>query len=225
MKLSEETISLLKNYATINSNLYVEAGSNEIRTWTVTKNIYAVSTIEEVLPVILPIYDLNEFLSVLDIFKDDADIEFGEESLTVGNGKSKVEYEYSDPSMLSYPNRNINPPEPIFSFPLSKEDIGNIISVSSKLSAPDISIKSIEGKLVVTVYHAKGDTGNTFAIEVCDYTGDVVFDVHLKTDNLRVIPKDYILSIFEGKAPLVHFKSTDEKNQYFIATEKTSVFQ
>ena len=224
MKLSEDTLNLLKNYANINSNLYIEAGSNEVKTWTVTKNIFSKSTIEETLPVTLPVYDLTELLNVIDIFKDEADIEFGPDSLVVGNGKSKVKYQYSDASMLSYPTKTIGLPPATATFSLSKEDVSNIITVSSKLSAPDLSFKNIEGKIVVTVFDLKGATGNTYTIELGDYDGDFTFDVHLKTDNLKVLPKDYIVSIFNeaAKAPLVHFKSTDDKNEYFIATERTS---
>jgi len=224
MKLSEDTLNLLKNYANINSNLYIEAGSNEVKTWTVTKNIFAKSTIEETFPVTLPIYDLSELLNVIDIFKDEADIEFGEDSLIVGNGKSKVKYQYSDASMLSYPTKNINLPAPNATISLSKEDVTNIITVSSKLSAPDLSFKSVDGKIVATVFDLKGATGNTYTIELCDYTGDFNFDIHLKTDNLKVIPKDYTVSLYNeaAKAPLVHFKSTDEKNEYYIAIERTS---
>lgn len=223
MKLSEETVALLKNYANINSNLFIEAGSNEIKTWTVSKNIYAKSTVEEVFPVTLPIYDLTELLSVLDIYKGDADIEFGEHSLVVGSGNSKVQYEYSDPSMLSYPTKDINLPEATTSFALSKEDISNIISVSGRLSAPDVSIKNDGDRIIVTVYDSKGSTGNNYTIDLCDYTGDAKFDIHLKTDNLRLIHKDYVVSVFGKNMPLVYFKSVDDKNEYFIAVERTSV--
>lgn len=223
MKLSDDTISILKNYANINGNLHIDSGSNEIKTWTVTKNIYAKAVIEETLPVTLPIYDLNEFLSVLDIFKENANIDFGEHSLVVGNGKSKVAYQYSDPSMLSYPTKNINVPEAKIAFNLSKEDVSNIVSVSSKLSAPDLSIKNEDGNIVATVYDSKGGTGNTYTIELCDYSSDFNFDVHLKTENLKLLPKDYIVSVFGKKSPLVHFKSTDNKNEYFIAIERTSI--
>lgn len=222
MKLSENTINVLKNYAAINNNLFIAKDSNELKTWTVSKNIYAKSTIEETLPFDLPIYDLGELLSVIDIFKSDAEIDFGEYSLVVGNGKSKVSYQYSDPSMLSYPTKNINIPDSKVTFELSKEDIKSILNISSKLSAPDVSIKNINNKIVITVYDIKTDSGNAYTIEVADYTDDFNFDIHLKADNLKVIFKDYTVSLFASGAPLVHFKSKDDKNEYFIAVEKTT---
>lgn len=223
MKLSEETVAILKNYATINGNLHIDAGSNQIKTWTVTKNIYAKSTIEETLPVELPIYDLTEFLNVLDIFKDNADIDFKETHLIVSNGKSKVKYQYSDPSMLSYPTKDIHLPDSLASFSLSKEDVSSIISVSSKLSAPDVSIKNEDGHITITVYDIKAATGNTYTIDVGKSNIEVDFDIHLKTENLRLLPKDYVVSIYEKNTPLVHFQSADKKNEYFIAVERTTV--
>lgn len=223
MLLSEETINVLKNYASINGNLFIEAGSNEIKTWTVTKNIYAKSSVEETFPNDLPIYDLNELLSVIDIYKGEAEIEFGEQSLVVGKGNSKVEYEYSDPNMLSYPTKDIQLATPSTTIDLSKEDISNIINVSSRLSAPDVSIKNDNDRIVVTVYDAKGATSNNYTIDLCDYDGDIDFDVHIKTENLKLLSKDYTVSIFNKKLPLVYFKSTDGKNEYYIAIERSSV--
>lgn len=222
MKLSEDTIALLKNYTAINSNLFVEANSDTIKTWTVTKHIYAKAQIPETFPVDLAIYDLNEFLSVLDIFKGNADIEFGEDGMIIGDGKSKVVYQYSDPSMLTYPDKEINLPESMASFEVSKEDISNIINVSSKLSAPDVSFKNVDGKINIVVSDIKGGSGNTYTIEAGECTVDHPFDIQLKTENLRVLYKDYTVSVYDKSKPLVHFKSKDGQNEYYIAIEKGS---
>ncbi len=64
MKLSEHTISVLKNYANINQNLVVKEG-NELLTMSSMKNIVAKATVAESFPRELAIYDLNEFLAAL----------------------------------------------------------------------------------------------------------------------------------------------------------------
>ena len=46
MKLSNETREVLKNFASINSNLLVKAG-NKIATMSAMRNIVALATIEE----------------------------------------------------------------------------------------------------------------------------------------------------------------------------------
>ena len=67
MKLSEHTISVLKNYANINQNLVVKEG-NELLTMSSMKNIVAKATVEESFPRELAIYDLNEFLASISLF-------------------------------------------------------------------------------------------------------------------------------------------------------------
>ena len=68
MKLSEQTVSILKNFSAINQNLIIKQGS-EISTVSAMKNIVATAKVEEIFPVEFAIYDLNEFLSGLSLFK------------------------------------------------------------------------------------------------------------------------------------------------------------
>ena len=68
MKLSNNTISVLKNYASINQNLMIKGGK-EITTMSAMKNIIARAEVEEDFPQEVAIYDLNEFLSCLSLFK------------------------------------------------------------------------------------------------------------------------------------------------------------
>ena len=64
MKLSESTLSLLKNFSTINQSILFKQG-NRLRTISVMKNILAEATIGEDLPKDFGIYDLNQFLNGL----------------------------------------------------------------------------------------------------------------------------------------------------------------
>ena len=67
MKLSTETISVLKNFSTINANLMVKSGSS-LSTMSAMKNIVAKADVTEEFPSDFAIYDLNEFLSALSLF-------------------------------------------------------------------------------------------------------------------------------------------------------------
>ena len=68
MKLSNETRDVLKNFASINSNLLVKPGK-QIATMSAMRNIVALATIEETFETEFAIYDLNEFLAALSLFK------------------------------------------------------------------------------------------------------------------------------------------------------------
>ena len=81
MKLSEHTTSVLKNFATINQNLVIKEGS-ELLTMSAMKNIVAKATVEENFPKELAIYDLNEFLAALSLFKSPI-LDFDDQFVTI----------------------------------------------------------------------------------------------------------------------------------------------
>ena len=68
MKLSDKTLSVLKNFSTINQSILFKQGS-KLRTISVMKNILAEATITEELPKDFGIYDLNQFLNGLSYIK------------------------------------------------------------------------------------------------------------------------------------------------------------
>ena len=64
MKLSNETVDVLKNFSTINQNILVKEGT-KLRTMSTMKNILGEAVIPESFIKEFGIYDLNEFLGVL----------------------------------------------------------------------------------------------------------------------------------------------------------------
>ena len=66
MKLSDKTLSFLKNFSTINQSILFKQGTR-LRTISVMKNILAEASIEEELPKDFGIYDLNQFLNGLSL--------------------------------------------------------------------------------------------------------------------------------------------------------------
>ena len=66
MELNETTLEVLKNFASINPNLVVREG-NEISTITEAKNVLASATIDTPFPKEFGVYNLSEFLGVLNL--------------------------------------------------------------------------------------------------------------------------------------------------------------
>ena len=66
MKLSDKTISVLKNFSSINQSILFKEGS-KLRTISVMKNILAEATINEEFMKDFGIYDLNQFLNGLSL--------------------------------------------------------------------------------------------------------------------------------------------------------------
>ena len=183
MKLSENTVNILKNFSTINQNILVKSGS-QLRTMSTMKNILGEASIVEEFPKEFGIYDLNEFLGVLSLVKD-SNLEFGESYLTVNGGRTKVRYFYSDSSILTTPPETFNAPECDVSFTIPGSVLTNVLKASAVMQLPDIVFR--DGKITAT--DLKNTTSN-------DYTEDldkvnVVFEFNFKADNLKMIPGDY----------------------------------
>ena len=69
MKLSDKTISVLKNFSSINQSILFKEGS-KLRTISVMKNILAEATVTEEFMKDFGIYDLNQFLNGLSLHSE-----------------------------------------------------------------------------------------------------------------------------------------------------------
>jgi len=104
MKLSSQTISVLKNFSTINQNLIIKEG-NTLTTMSAMKNIVAKAEVDQSFPQEVAIYDLNEFLAALSLFTTPV-LDFQEQFVMMAeesNPKKSLKYFYSDPSVVTSP--------------------------------------------------------------------------------------------------------------------------
>ena len=108
MKISSETINILKNFSGINANLVFKPGK-ELKTISEAKTIMANASILEDFPQQFGVYDLNEFLSLYNLM-DEPDLEFSEKYLTMSDGSQKIKYYYSEIDILTQPSKDINNP-------------------------------------------------------------------------------------------------------------------
>ena len=98
MKISNDTLSVLKNFAAVNTNLLVRQG-NTLSTISTGKNIFARATVAETFDREFAIYDLNSLLGLLTLMED-TEVSFGDESITVSKDRSLFEYYYADPEII-----------------------------------------------------------------------------------------------------------------------------
>ena len=183
MKLSEQTVNILKNFSTINQNILVKEGS-QLRTMSTMKNILGEATVTEAFPRDFGIYDLNEFLGVLSLVKD-AEVNFDDSHLTVRGGKTQIKYFYSDPSILTTPPETFNAPECDVTITISQETLTNVLKSSAVMQLPDVVMTP--GKITTT--DLKNATSNNYDVEVDNVGQD--YEFRFKADNLKMIPGDY----------------------------------
>jgi hypothetical protein len=223
MELSETTLSILKNYAGINSNMVIEQG-NTIRTISEATNILSSAQIVEDFPTTFGIYDLNSFLGVLSLV-DTPNLDFSDDYLTVSDssGRSKIKYFYSDPEMLTKPRRNVNMPRGDVNFTLDADTLGRIKRAASALGHTELSITGSNGVLTLSVVDGKNATSNAYSIDIVgDFDPSATFNFIVTIANLRIIPGDYEVSI--STRNISHFNNKELGLSYWIAFEKTSTY-
>jgi hypothetical protein len=218
MKLSNETISVLKNFSTINQNLMVKAGKS-IATMSAMKNIVAKAEVKEDFLTDFAIYDLNEFLSGLSLF-DEPNLEFHNDFVIIteeGTSKS-LKYWFSDPSVVTTPTKEITMPSIEITFNLTNNTLEEITKAAAVIGVPDMAL--VNGKLMVT--DKKNNTANAYetSIDVGDVDADYKF--WFKVENLKLMPGSYDVEISSKK--ITHFTNTKIGVQYWIALEPESTY-
>jgi len=218
MKLTTETISVLKNFSTINANLMVKSGSS-LSTMSAMKNIVAKADVTEEFLSDFAIYDLNEFLSALSLFGK-PDLEFNDDFVIIteeGTSKS-LKYWFSDPSVVTTPSKEISMPSTELTFPLSSDTLNEITKAAAVIGAPDMALSG--GKLMVT--DKKNSTANAYETTL-DF-GDVAaeYKFWFKVENLKIMPGAYDVEVSSKK--ISHFTNTKLGVQYWIALEPESSY-
>lgn len=218
MKLSTETISVLKNFSTIKANLMVKAGSS-LSTMSAMKNIVAKADVTEEFPSDFAIYDLNEFLSALSLFGK-PDLEFNDDFVIIteeGTSKS-LKYWYSDPSVVTTPSKEISMPSTELTFNLSSDTINEITKAAAVIGVPDMALSG--GKLMVT--DKKNSTANAYETSLDVGDVDAEYKFWFKVENLKVMPGAYDVEVSSKK--ISHFTNTKLGVQYWIALEPESSY-
>ena len=164
MKLSEQTVSILKNYSAINQNLMIKEGS-EISTMSAMKNIVSKATVEENFPVEFAIYDLNEFLSAMSLFTN-PDLDFKDDFVVITESGSKgrnLKYRDSEPSVVTTPSREVTMPSTEVTFPLQSNVLSEVQKAAAVIGAPDMVLEGMDvGSAVLKVTDKKNDTANSY---------------------------------------------------------------
>ena len=222
MKLSEHTISVLKNFATINQNLVIKQGK-DISTMSAMKNIIASATVEEEFPKDVAIYDLNEFLASMSIFKSPV-LDFQDNHVLIteeNNSKISLKYYYSDPSVVTTPSKMVTMPSKEVTFDMSSSELSKIKRAAGVINAPDLVLEKNGSGSFLTAKDKKNDTANNYSTDITT-NGDGNFKFYFKTENLKLMDGDYDVEI--SSKNISHFSSKSKDVQYFIALEPESTY-
>lgn len=218
MKLSEQTINVLKNFATIHSRIVLEPGKVQ-KTLAPGDIIMASANLDEITDHKFGIYDLNQFLGNIITLKD-PDLEFGDKSVTITSGKIKMKYHACPTELIEDPdnaliNREVKVDNPDVSFTLTSDVLNNLLRLASMNELPHLSILSEDGALKMRVHDKENDTSNFVDVDLGTHDDDFIST--FKVDNIKLIGDDYDVDLLIGK--FARFTGKSKGVTYFVGLE------
>jgi hypothetical protein len=223
-ELSESTVSILKNFATINQSLLFNEG-NALATISNSKAIIAKANIVEDIPETFGIYDLGKFLSVLSLFESPK-LQATDKVVTISSGAKKINYTCADKTLILGKDK-LNPyekklalPKIDVSFVLPENELNDIMKAAAVLKVDNIVVLGNEGKLSIQAMDIKNPTGDVYSLNLCDT--EHTFKFIFRKDNLKLVPGEYNVDISSKR--ISRFVSADGNLEYFIAIEDGSTF-
>jgi len=218
MNLSNETLAILKSFSTINPSIQFREGS-ELKTISPTKTVLAKAKLNDTINSTFAIYDLSRFLGVISLFENPK-YTVNEKTLSIESAGRKVNYTFCDPSTIQVPpDKELNIGEADVQFKMEKGHFGEVMKALGVMSLPDFVVVGDGSKIYLRATDTKNPSTDHFDIEVG--TTDKTFNVVFRTENMKLMPKDYTVSI--SSKGISHFEAEDI--EYWIAIESSSTFE
>lgn len=215
MKLSNDTLNILKNFSSINTGLEFKSGT-QLATMSPGKTVLVKANLKDSFTDSFCVFDLNQFLSVHSLFKD-PELDFDEYNVIFKSGKSKIRYRKTAKEMIiTPPDKELTLPSVDVEFKLTEDMLATIMKSANVLQSPNIAVESVDGKVYLTCFNAKDDSAHTHSIEV-DINDVNDFKAVFLTENWKMIPGTYDVKI--SSRGLAEFNHTTQEVDYWIAIE------
>ena len=221
MKLSNETLTVLKNFAGINQSILVRRG-NKLRTMSVMKTVLAEATVNEEFEKEFAIYDLNQFLNGISLHED-PELDFQDDKyVVIREGKRRVKYFFADPQVIvSPPEKEISLPSQDVCFQLEHSQYDKIKKAAAVYQLEDLSVIGGAGVIRLVVRDKRNATSNEYSIIVGET--DKEFTFNFKVENLKIIPASY--DVVLSSKLLSKFTNERYNLNYYIPMEPDSTFE
>ena len=218
MKLTEETLKVLKNFSSINPSIIVKPGQT-LYSITEEEHVVGIANVEEQFDRKFALFNLNEFLSVYGMFNQ-PELKFNDSYVDIEDSDSRVRYMFSNPSVLKFNQREVKMPNADLEVILTDDVIGQIRKASSVLGHAHLKVTGTAGESSVklTVHNIKDFGANTYTtkVDAVSVTSDV--EVTFLINNLKFIGGDYTLKI--SNRGITHWSNNNSEIEYYVAIEK-----
>lgn len=215
MKISKNTLNILNSFTSFNPSIYITKG-NVLTTTNVgkdgnrkipLKSVLIRAEVEETFEKDFGIYDLKQFLQIVDTFDESPDFIFGDNYVTISEEKYSIHYCYCKPNIIMRSEKevldNSNPDD---TFIIDSKELAKLKKVSNVMKHDDLFIRSSAGdkriQLVLTTV-TEGSTGykDEFIIEIekeNETLSDYEVRISMKYLSNIIMDNEYLLSILNN---------------------------
>ena len=218
MKISKETINILKSFSQINDSIIFDEPRYLKTKSPGSSSIIGIAEIEEEIPE-AAIYSLNNLIASISLFEEEIDYKFTKDYLYLNGDKTKIKFRLSNPDHVQMNLKKVADYKKYddfqCSFTLSKNELINIKKASKIIDANVLKFES-DGKVCkISLINSEMDLSNTYEVEIEEVTGSG--SARLFVDNLDIIYGDYDVKISTDKVVKFTIKNQPNEIFYFIS--------
>lgn len=217
MKLNERTLTVLKNFASINSGLVIRSGKVQ-KTVSPENTILVEAQLEDDFPETFGIYELNNFLGNVTTLSN-PELDFAADSVVIKDGDIELNFLGSSTNLIYSPpeGKSLVMKDSDATFNLTHSTLQKLMRLANMNDLTHINIVGKGGEIYLKANDPKNDTSNSVSTKVGDYEGKD-FSVLLKADNLKLIPDDYTVQVKVGG--FTYWSNKSGTLKYYISLEK-----
>lgn len=223
MKLTKETLNILKNFSTLNNGIILKKG-NMLITKNITNVVYAEAELNQEIDEEICIYDLQSFLGSINLVGDDADITVGQTTgnIVISSNRITINYPASNSAAIISPKGRVNVPAGDVEYNLPADELKQIMKMARQLSVDRLEFMPLNGRLIIRGWEEvdKEHPNEQFKIDMGEYTGTADFHFYIRMDNMKLMDGDYKISFNRKK--IAWFET--EHVSYMIACDLQSTF-
>lgn len=219
MKLDNKTVTVLKNFSTINPSILIKEG-NSLTTISPSKTILAKAKVPSTFGKRFAIYNLTRFLGSVALLSD-PDLTFSDKSVKISdeNGKN-INFMYADEAtIMAPPEKELKLPSVDVTFKMTEEAFRDVIRATGVLGVPEVAVVGDGEKVMLQAIDSKNPSSDVYSIDVG--ATDKKFRVIFKSENImKIMNGEYEVNI--SSKGISHFVGADV--EYWIAIETSSTF-
>ena len=218
MKFTERTLTILKSFATINKSIQMKEG-NVLKTITPERTLIASATIPDEIPSEACIYDMSRFLSILSLYTE-PDVEFHDKYFIISEGKRRTKYLFADVSMIhAAPEKDVKIPSDDVVVDVTWDDMQSVLKAAGVLQFSEVAFVGENGTCYLKAIDSTNEGTDDYGVEIGET--DDTFKIIIKTDNLKLLPQDYRVTLCSKG--ISEFKGDDVT--YFVAIDSKSTYK